>query len=83
MTGPEAIEFFAQQSWLPLSAHERAEIVLREDRLIMPFTVFHAALEEALGRPVFTHEIGLDPEKMLEELTQKRRRATPTTAQPF
>lgn len=80
MTREEAIEFSKTGSWLALSWLERAEMVLREDKLCMPWEVFHAALQDALERPVFTHEIGLYPEQLLEELTQKRRRAAHTTA---
>ena len=29
---------------------------LYEERLCMPFPLFHKAVEEALGRPVYTHE---------------------------
>lgn len=34
----------------------------------MPFEVFHEAVEECLGRPVFTHEFGLDREGLQSEL---------------
>ena len=33
-----------------------AEFQLEQDKLCMPFDVFHEAIEKTLGRPVFTHE---------------------------
>lgn len=33
----------------------------------MPFQVFHEAIEKALGRPVFTHEFGLNREGLQKE----------------
>ncbi len=34
----------------------------------MPFDVFHKAIEEALGRPVWTHEFGLNWDGLWLEL---------------
>ena len=34
----------------------------------MPFDVFHEAVEKSLGRPVFTHEFGLNRDGMMKEL---------------
>ncbi len=34
----------------------------------MPFDVFHEAVEQALGHAVFTHEFGLDLERLQAEL---------------
>jgi hypothetical protein len=36
--------------------------------LAMPFGRFHEALEKSLGRPVFTHELGLNAESIYAEL---------------
>ena len=73
MTTEEAIVFNNEQRWLPMTDFERAEIVLREDKLCMPYVVFVLALQRVLERPVFTHEIGLRPSELLAELDQKRR----------
>ena len=35
---------------------------------IMPFDVFHLALEKTIGRPVFTHEFALNLDGLKEEL---------------
>ena len=42
------------------------------DKLCMPFTIFHAAMEKALGRPVYTHEFGLNYDGLVEELLGKK-----------
>ncbi len=44
--------------WEEMSDYDRAKFQLFEDRLCMPFKVFHAAIESVLGRPVFVHELG-------------------------
>ena len=36
--------------------------------LCMPFDVFHQAVEKTLGRPVYTHEFGLNYEGIKAEL---------------
>lgn len=57
LTVEQAIALYEQRFWEPLSAEERAKFQLFQERLCMPFDVFHAALEQALKRPVWTHEI--------------------------
>lgn len=42
----------------------------------MPFDVFHAAIEEVLYRPVFTHEFGLNIDGLRKEFL--RENPTPT-----
>lgn len=38
-----------------------------EDILMVDFGKFHEGLEKLVGRPVFTHEMGLNPEGLKEE----------------
>ena len=45
---------------------------LNEPALIMYFGKFHEAIEKALGRPVYTHEFGLNAEGLKEEMQGKR-----------
>ena len=54
--------------WESMSDKERAMFQLFEDRLCMPFDVFHAAIEKALGRPVWTHEFALNRAGLQAEL---------------
>lgn len=56
MTREEAIKLADSEFWKDMTKAEIAEFQLFEDRLCMPFDVFHAAVEAILGRPVFTHE---------------------------
>lgn len=68
MTREEAIALYKTNFWEHLSFRERAEFQLFERRLCMPFDVFHEAIEKTLGRPVFTHEFGLNREGLKMEL---------------
>ena len=45
---------------------------LNEPALIMDFGKFHEAIEKALGRPVYSHEFGLNAEGLKEEMQCKR-----------
>ena len=47
----------AESKWYETqTAEEIVAFQLYEERLCMPFPLFHKAVEEALGRPVYTHE---------------------------
>lgn len=54
--------------WEGRTAREIAKFQLFTDELSMPFSVFHEALEKALGRPVFTHELVLNYDGLCMEL---------------
>jgi len=56
ITTEDAIRLANSEFWNELTLQERAKFQLFEPRLCMPFSVFHEAVEETLGRPVFTHE---------------------------
>ena len=68
MTKEEALAFFESGAWREMSDRERAEFQLFQDRLCMPFDEFHGAVERTLGRPVFSHELGLNREGLQAEL---------------
>ena len=56
MTREEAVKM-ADSKWYELkTAEEIVKFQLYEERLCMPFSLFHKAIEEVLGRPVYTHE---------------------------
>ena len=57
ITREQAIAYAKSEAWKGLTARQKAEFQLQADRLIMPFDVFHEAIEETLGRPVFTSEL--------------------------
>ena len=56
LTKKQAVALFDSGFYKTLSAHECAMFQLFEPRLCMPFDVFHKAMIDTLGRPVFTHE---------------------------
>lgn len=68
MTKEQAVALFESRFWEPMSYVERATFQLFERKLCMPFDVFHEAVEKALGRPVWTHEFGLDIDGLRKEL---------------
>lgn len=55
-THDEAITFYTSGAWQALDLMDRARLQLEQRRLCMPVAQFHAAMEFALGRPVWTHE---------------------------
>lgn len=48
---------------------------IQEDILLMDFSKFHKAAEQALGRPVWTHEFA-EPKELLDEYYKERPKAT-------
>ena len=56
MSQEEAVKFAATQWWVGKNAAEILDVQLFEDRLVMPFELYHEAVEEVLGRPVQTIE---------------------------
>jgi len=67
-TKEQAIAFAENKLWEPMSLRERAEFQMSQEKLCMPFDVFHEAVEKTLGRPVFTHEFGLNYDGIAKEL---------------
>lgn len=63
-----AIALAETKWWVGRPAKEVAKIGLLTQELCLPFDVLHGAVEEALGRPVFTHEFGLDFDGIVQEL---------------
>lgn len=58
MTTQEAIALAESGWWEGKTPREIVAFQLYEEKLCMPFGDFHGALEAALGRPVWTHELG-------------------------
>ena len=57
LTRAQAMAFNDTHKWEAMDAIERSRFQLNQDRLCMPFAVFHQAITEALGRPVYVHEL--------------------------
>lgn len=71
LTKEQAIAFADSGAWQKLDIRARAVFQMEQNRLCMPFGEFHKAVEEALGRPVFTHEFAMNRAGMLAELQGK------------
>lgn len=56
LTKEQAIALAESGFWENMTSREIAKFQLHTRKLCMPFGVFHKAVEEALGRPVWTHE---------------------------
>jgi hypothetical protein len=74
-TKEQAIALAESDWWKDLPAVAVAGFQLFEDRLCMPFDEFHKAVEEALGRPVWTHEFA-DRKHLRDEYQGKRKPPT-------
>jgi hypothetical protein len=68
ITREEAILIHDSKLWEDWTHRQRAEFQLTQRCLAMPFGVFHEAVEKALGRPVWTHEFGLNWAGLVREL---------------
>jgi hypothetical protein len=68
LTKEQAIKFHDSEAWKDMDYAARAKFQMSQDLLCMPFDVFHEAVEKALGRPVRTHEFGLNREGLSREL---------------
>lgn len=63
-----AITLHDSKWWEGKTHREIAEFQMATQELCVPFSVFHEAMEKTLGRPVFTHEFGLNFDGLLGEL---------------
>jgi hypothetical protein len=67
-----AIALYGSQWWLDRSAREIAKFQLCTIELCLPFEIFHRALEAALDRPVWMHELGYDVDGLIQEFLDER-----------
>ncbi len=80
-TPEEAIALSQSPEWAALSTIEKCRFQMDCDLCLFPvFSDLHKAMEEALGRPVWTHEFGLNREGLRRELMGDDS-ATPTMQQ--
>lgn len=68
MTKEKAIALAESKFWEGMTHKQIAEFQMCEEKLCMPFPVFHEAVEKTLGRPVYTHEFGLNFQGLKDEL---------------
>lgn len=67
LTKEEAIRFSDSRVWESWTHEQICDFQLFQKKLCMPFSVFHEAVEKTLGRPVFTHEFGLNYDGIVQE----------------
>lgn len=72
----KAIQLYETEWWKEKSYHEIAEFQLFTKELSCPFDVFHEAVEKSLGRPVFTHEFGLNYDGICREFLGEKESPT-------
>ena len=68
LTEEQAIAFYDNKCYEGMSNRQIAEFQIEQDRLCVPFDMFHKAIENTLNRPVFTHEFCLNRESLKKEL---------------
>ncbi len=78
LTREQAVALYESNFWEGMDARDIAVFQVTNDRLCMPFDVFQIAMEEALGRPVFTHELA-NSDNLKRELFGDK--PTPTLAE--
>jgi len=68
LTKEQAISFAESKSYEGMSSKEIAEFQINQEKMCMPFEIFHEAVEKTIGRPVFTHEFGMNFEGIKDEI---------------
>ncbi len=71
LTKEQAIAIYESGEWKSWSHEQIVRFQLFQDRLAIPFDKFHEAIENVLGRPVFTHEFASRDSLILEYLGEK------------
>jgi hypothetical protein len=75
-TKEQAISFHDSGVWKNWTNEQIVRLQLFQKKLCIPFDRFHEAIEKVLGRPVFTHEFGMNYEGIVMEYLGER--PTPT-----
>lgn len=68
----EAKAIGKSEVWKTWTKEKIAYFQLMQDRLCIPFDIFHEAVEYCLKRPVYTHEFGSNRDKLIAEFEEKR-----------
>lgn len=63
----QAIAFAASGEWKNWTDEQIVRLQLFQERMCVDFNRFHEAITNVLGRPVFTHEFGLNYEGIVME----------------
>ena len=76
LTKEQAILFSKSEIWADWSHEEIVKLQLFQDKLCMPFSRFHEAIEKVLDRPVYTHEFGLNYDGIVKEFLGEKEKPT-------
>ena len=76
LTKMEAVAIAESGEWREWPDRELVGFQLFQDRLCMDFSYFHEKLEQVLGRPVFTHEMGLNRDGLIAEYLGEKKPPT-------
>lgn len=71
LTQEQAIAFGQSVEWRNWTSEQIVRFQLFQDRLCVDFSAFHKAMEDVLGRPVFTHEFAYQDHLIKEYLGEK------------
>lgn len=71
LTKKEAIDFYDSKKWDFMTFKEKVDFQLFQDRLCMPFAIFHEAMEKVFNRPIWTHEFAFR-DKLIAEYQGKQ-----------
>jgi len=71
LTKEQAIRFYENKFYEGMSHTDIFKFQLWQEKLCMPWGVFHEAAEKALNRPVFTHEFAYPDNLKKEFLGEK------------
>ena len=63
----EAVAFAENEAWKEWDHEQVVRFQLFQKKLCVDFGRFHEALENVLGRPVWTHELGMNYQGIVEE----------------
>lgn len=65
-TEQQAKDFYKSKVWKSWTLEQIVNLQLYQDRLCVPFNLFHKAIEKVLERPVWTHEFAFPDKLRLE-----------------
>lgn len=67
LTERQAIQIAKSGVWKSWFDEEKARFQFYQDRLCMPFDVFHQAFQKIVGRSIWTHEFAASNRKHLQK----------------
>lgn len=71
MNKQQAVKLYKTKFWKDMTDESIVRFQLFEEKLCMPFGVFHKAMEKVLKRPIWTHEFGLNHKGLKKEFLKE------------